>query len=122
MKKITQRDYDKFYDDVMDYFREGVAPFDTSVSYCNPPDPCEIIKKYEIERDTYPMSPMEERKLIGEISLSEREYGRFIDENYKLVFIRAMSNADEDEIDQLKKEIAYAIQENDNNRYGPFGF
>lgn len=102
---ISKKDYYEFYSDVMECLRNGDKPYRTDMCYCDPPDPSIIIKRYS-------ESTIIDQLFLSiehELSLGDVEYGRFIDDNFKLVIIRAMIDNDESNIIQLKKEIAYAI-------------
>lgn len=99
---ISQKEYDEFYNDIMEYVRGTRMPEYSHVWYCRRPNPLFFIKA-KIENSVNQL-------LKSNISLSEREYGRFIDEQYKSTFIRTKIYYDEHEMGLLKMQIAFRIK------------
>lgn len=105
MKIITQEEYERFYDDIMEYlfWKLDDGPYQKQYCYCVKPgyfEEVEQSRKYNLLHQ-------------NEISLSEREYGRFIDEHFKSAIIYEMCNVlFQNDAEKLKWEIALAIQNN----------
>ena len=101
-ERITQKDYDNFYDGIMSFVRNKYhIPYFENYSYCLLPEFFTNAQKNEELNLQHK----------DEISLTERKYGRFIDEQYKLKYIHAMCYDLNDAVKRLQWEISVAIRE-----------
>lgn len=122
-KMITQKEYDKFYDGIMEYVRNKELIYRGKKAYSRPPGPGWLLNRIKNKfhkndcddlepEEKYVNLPGSDEELVieHEISLSEKEFGHFIDRHFKFAIIQAMMRDDRQKTDELKKDIALAIK------------
>lgn len=115
---ITQKDYIKFYEDIMELVNNGrrIYPI-TYTCYCKPPGLERVLEDVMQINDHFCKEPktLKESIVEQEISLSDRILGNFIDEQFKLTFIRVRSTNNEEMLDMIKNNIAFIIRAKHNS-------